>query len=134
MVKIIRISREQYHQILSLRERHRSDCDAAFGTNESGEIWPWKRWGVHPEDQRFNLRGSSGVLDRVAGMYVELSRDIKRASGGRFFIAGDCAYWKDQRGDRHQILTWQFDEPKAKKTNFQIALSNLRNFRVSQNR
>jgi hypothetical protein len=108
MVKTIRIFRKESEALDDLRRRHRLDCRVTFGTNESGKIWAWDRWGKHPEKQRIYVHGCSSVLDQAAGIYVELSRDVKRISGGRFFIDDDCAYWKDGDTNRHKILNWKF--------------------------
>src|ERR1700749_3100032 len=92
--------------LLKINELRKSFClgsRSAFSTNEKGEIWAFVAYGPTPAHKKVFLQGKSDLLDRIAGMYNELSRDAKKVSGGRFFIEQDRVVWKDSCTVKHAI-------------------------------
>jgi hypothetical protein len=77
-------------QIKRLQLIQRKDWPAAFSAIPDS-VWPQTHWGWTPFESRLQVRGRLKLLDAIADYYLE-----QRPGGGRFFIDGTWAYYKDE--------------------------------------
>jgi hypothetical protein len=106
--RVLRVSRHEYELLRELQTRRRWDWPAAFSTN-GRELWPFQCYGYTPSHVRENLFGISTVLDEVARLYLE----VRGPRGGRFFIKDSGAFWKDEFGECHQFVVFDYRKDSA---------------------
>lgn len=99
-VKKIRITAVEFRQFCDLRQKHRWDWPAVFGTNSKGKIWGFRTYGKTPEEKRDYVDKSLPLLDQVAGILSD-----QREECGRFFIDERGAFFK-RDGAELQFVQW----------------------------
>jgi hypothetical protein len=75
---------------------------AIFNVNSSRDLWPQFQFGRTSSRNRIQLRGRSRTLDRIARCLLWV-----RPEGGRFFIADDGVYMKDEQGSLVRFLRFR---------------------------
>jgi hypothetical protein len=93
---------EWLEHIGELRGINRRGWIAVFNVNPSRELWPQFQYGRTSPQNRTQLRSRSRTLDRIARRLLRV-----RPEGGRFFIASDGAYMKDEQGARVQFIRFR---------------------------
>lgn len=105
------ITLEEIDTLRRLREKYRWDHLIPFSVNCHRKTWAFGSWGLTPEENRREVGGFSEKLDAITEEYLRI-----RESGGRFFLNGKEAFYKDQ--DKKKIRFVKFSG--LKKTVFRF--------------
>jgi hypothetical protein len=88
--------------------------EAIFSTN-GNDIWPSSRFGRTPKNERDSIDDIPYILDQLRRSLI-----ARRMEGGRLFVNGEGAYWKQgTAGSTNKILfvswCWRGDPPEKQK-------------------
>ena len=85
----VRITQEEFESLKDFVVRIR-EWPAVFICNQHGRIWPWKRYGLHPERDRIYVEGQHPLLDYLVDIFL-----AERPLGGRFFLSEEGLFYKE---------------------------------------
>jgi hypothetical protein len=102
-VATVELTNSDYSYLLAEKILERWDWDATFTVEYSGGVFPQVLWGRTPYSERYYIRGSLPVLERIIDEVLN-----NWPVGKRFFVNRLGVFVKDEKAIQHQAIRFKF--------------------------